>query len=86
MEDETDLKGKRLFSPRQLALWLTVNVRDMNVILSRLRSVPIDKMNSDIVLFTLGCNHSRSSTFCRAKDTNVIYKLLMFIHVYKIRI
>jgi hypothetical protein len=27
MEDETDLKGKRLFGPQQLAFWLTVNVR-----------------------------------------------------------
>jgi hypothetical protein len=32
VEYETDLKGKRLLSPRQLAFWLTVNVRDMNVI------------------------------------------------------
>jgi hypothetical protein len=43
VEDETDLKGKRLLSPRQLALWLTVNVRDMNVILSRLCRVPINR-------------------------------------------
>ena len=33
MENETDLKEKRLFSPRQLTFWLIVNVRDMNVIL-----------------------------------------------------
>jgi hypothetical protein len=32
VEDETDLKGKRLLSPRQLAFWLTVKVRDMDVI------------------------------------------------------
>jgi hypothetical protein len=43
VEDETDLKGKILLSPRQLAFWLTVNVRNMNVILSRLRPVPINK-------------------------------------------
>jgi hypothetical protein len=43
VEDETDLKGKRLLSPRQLAFWLTVDVRDMNVILSRLRPVPINR-------------------------------------------
>jgi hypothetical protein len=43
MEDETDLKGKRLLSPRQLAFWLTINVRDMNVILLRLRHVPINR-------------------------------------------
>ena len=43
VKDETDIKEKRLLSPRQLALWSTVNVRDMNVILSRLRSVPINR-------------------------------------------
>jgi hypothetical protein len=43
VEDEIDLKGKRLLSPRQLVLWLTVNVRNMNVILSRLRLVPINR-------------------------------------------
>jgi hypothetical protein len=41
--NETDLKGKRLLGPRQLAFWLTVNVRDMNVILPRLRPVPINR-------------------------------------------
>jgi hypothetical protein len=43
VEDETDLKGKRLLSPRHLFFWLTVNVRDMNVILPRLRPVPINR-------------------------------------------
>jgi hypothetical protein len=43
VEDETNLKGKRLFSPRQFAFWLTVNVRDTNVILSGLRPVPINR-------------------------------------------
>jgi hypothetical protein len=43
MENETDLKEKRLFSPRQLTFWLIVNVRDMNVILPRLRPVPINR-------------------------------------------
>ncbi len=43
MENETDLKGKRLLSPRQLALWSTVNAKDMNVILSGLRPVPINR-------------------------------------------
>jgi hypothetical protein len=43
VKDETDLKWKRLPSPRYLAFWLTVNVRDMNVILSRLRPVPINR-------------------------------------------
>jgi hypothetical protein len=40
VKDETDLKEKRLLSTRQLGLWSTVNVRDMNVIVSRLCSVP----------------------------------------------
>ena len=43
VEDETDLKGKRLLSPRQLTFWLIVNIRDMNVILLRLRPVPINR-------------------------------------------
>jgi hypothetical protein len=43
VEDETDLNGKRLLSPRQLAFWLIENVRDMNVILPRLCFVPINK-------------------------------------------
>jgi hypothetical protein len=43
VKDETDLKEKRLLSPRHLALWSTVNVRDMNVIVSRLRPVPINR-------------------------------------------
>jgi hypothetical protein len=43
MENETDLKEKRLFSPRHLTFWLIVNVRDMNVILPRLRPVPINR-------------------------------------------
>ena len=43
VKDETDLKEKRLLSPQQLALWSIVNVRDMNVILSRLRPVPINR-------------------------------------------
>jgi hypothetical protein len=43
VEDETDLKGKRLLSPWWLSFWLTVNVRDMNAILSRLCSVPINR-------------------------------------------
>jgi hypothetical protein len=40
---ETDLKGKRLLSPRQLPLRLTVNVKDMNVNLFRLRLVPVNR-------------------------------------------
>jgi hypothetical protein len=43
VEDETGLKGKRLLSPRQLAFWLKVNVRNMNVILLGLCPVPINR-------------------------------------------
>jgi hypothetical protein len=43
MENETDLKEKRLFSPQQVTFWLIVNVRDMNVILPRLCLVPINR-------------------------------------------
>ena len=43
VEDKTDLKGKRLLNPRQFAFSLTVNVRDMNVILPRLRPVLINR-------------------------------------------
>jgi hypothetical protein len=41
VENETNLKGKRLLSPRQLTFWLTLDVRDMNVIFPRLCPVPI---------------------------------------------
>jgi hypothetical protein len=43
MKDGTDLKEKRLLSPRHLVLWLIVNVRDMNVILPGLRLMPINR-------------------------------------------
>jgi hypothetical protein len=43
MENETDRKEKRLFSPRLLTFWLIVNVRGMNVNLLRLRHVPINR-------------------------------------------
>jgi hypothetical protein len=43
VKDEIDLKEKRLLSPRHPALWSSVNVRDMNVILPRLRPVPINR-------------------------------------------
>jgi hypothetical protein len=43
VENETDLKEKRLPSPRQLTVCLTVNVRDINVILLRLHPVHINR-------------------------------------------
>jgi hypothetical protein len=43
VENETDLKEKRLPSHRQVTFCLTVNVRYMNVILLRLCHVPINR-------------------------------------------
>jgi hypothetical protein len=43
VENETDLKEKILPNPQQLTFCLTVNVRDMNVILLRLCLVPINR-------------------------------------------
>jgi hypothetical protein len=42
-ERRNRLKGERLSSSRQFALWLTMNVKDMNVISSRLRPMPINR-------------------------------------------
>jgi hypothetical protein len=43
VKNGTDLKEKRLLSPRHLALWLIENVRDMNAILPGLRPMPINR-------------------------------------------
>jgi hypothetical protein len=42
-EKETDLKGKRLFRPRWIAIELLANVKGMGVILHGLRPVPINR-------------------------------------------
>jgi uncharacterized ferritin-like protein (DUF455 family) len=42
-EKETDLRRKTLFSPRQIVLKSIVNMKGMNVILHRLRHVPINR-------------------------------------------
>jgi hypothetical protein len=42
-ENETDLKGKRLFRPRWITIELLANVKGMNVISHRLRPVPINR-------------------------------------------
>jgi hypothetical protein len=39
----TDLRRKRLFSPRQVVLMSILNIKGMNVILHRLRPVPINR-------------------------------------------
>jgi hypothetical protein len=43
VENETDLKGKRLSSPRKIIPKSIVNVKGMDVILHRLRPVPINR-------------------------------------------
>jgi hypothetical protein len=79
------LKRKRLLSTRQITFWLIENVRDINVILLRLRLVPINRWT-----VTLYCSHwlviARSSLldFCllsswRYKCNSI---LLMFVHDY----
>jgi hypothetical protein len=42
-EKGTDLKGKRLSSPRQVVHKSIVNMKGMNVNLHRLRRVPINR-------------------------------------------
>jgi hypothetical protein len=42
-ENETDLKMKRLFRPRQITIELLSNVKGMNVILYGLCPVPINR-------------------------------------------
>jgi hypothetical protein len=42
-EKGTDLKGKRLFSPRWVVHKSIVNIKGMNVILHRLCPVPINR-------------------------------------------
>jgi hypothetical protein len=41
--DETDLKMKRLFRPRQITIELLSRVKGINVILHGLRPVPINR-------------------------------------------
>jgi hypothetical protein len=42
-EKETDLKMKRLFTPRWITIELLANVKGMSVILHGLRPVPINR-------------------------------------------
>jgi hypothetical protein len=43
VEKGTDLKGKRLSSPRRIVYKLIINVKGMNVISHRLCPVPINR-------------------------------------------
>jgi hypothetical protein len=82
-EKGTDLKGKRLSSPRLIVLKSIVNIKGMNVILHKLRPVPINRWT--ILLYC-----SRWLVFTRASLldfcllSNQRYKcnsiLFMFIH------
>jgi hypothetical protein len=49
----TDLKVKRLSRPRWITLESLANVKGTNVISHGLRPVPINSVNSTLVLFTL---------------------------------
>jgi hypothetical protein len=42
-ERETDLKGKRIYSPRWIVLKSIVNIKGINIILHRLRPMPINR-------------------------------------------
>jgi hypothetical protein len=43
MENGTDLKGNILSSPRLITPWSVVGAKDMDVILPRLRHMPINR-------------------------------------------
>jgi hypothetical protein len=83
VENKTDLKGKRLSSPRQIIPKSIVNVKGMNVILHRLRFVPINR-------WTVTPYCSRWLVFTRMSHSDFhllsrrMYKcnsiLFMFIH------
>jgi hypothetical protein len=67
----TDLKGKRLSSPRWTVLKSIVNIKGMNVILHRLRLVPINTRTVHADLYSL-VRHACIFAFCQAKGINVI--------------
>jgi hypothetical protein len=89
VENETDLKGKRLSSPRHIILKSIANVKGLNVILHRLCPVPINR-------WTVAPYCSRWLVFTRMSylDSYLLssqrYKcslmLLLFIHNYSMRI
>jgi hypothetical protein len=71
-EKGTDLKGKRLSSPRWVVHKPIVNMKGMNVNLHRLRPVPINWWTPHTVdadLYSFVC-HTWTFTFCQAEVTN----------------
>jgi hypothetical protein len=75
VKDGTDLKEQRLLSPRQLALWLIENVRDINVILPRLRPMHINRWT-----VTLYCSHC--IVIAPASLTSVSMKYKCYEHLF----
>jgi hypothetical protein len=74
-EKGTDLKGKRLSSPRWIVIKSIVNIKGMNVILHRMCPVPINRwtvphtIHADLYSFV---RHAWTFTFCKAEGINVI--------------
>jgi hypothetical protein len=85
-EKGTDLKGKRPSSPRWVVHNSVVNVKDINVILHRLRPVPINRWTvlpyySCWLAFARG--HAWAFAFCQAEGINVIqYCSRSFMMIY----
>jgi hypothetical protein len=82
VKDEIDLKEKRLLSPRQLALWSIVNVRDMNVILSRLRPMPINRWTVTMYCSRYIVIAPVSLTFSPSVKTKVSMKYKYYKHLF----
>jgi hypothetical protein len=84
VEKETDLKGKRLSSPRWVVHKSIVNIKGMNVNLHRLRPVPINRWTvptycSRWFVFTCASRLDFYLLPSRRYQCNSI--LFMFIHV-----
>jgi hypothetical protein len=75
-EKETNLKGKRLFRPRWIAIELLANVKGMGVILHGLRPVPINRWTvlpyCSRWLGILLSRHACTPAFLRAEGTFII--------------
>jgi hypothetical protein len=88
-EKGTDLKRKRLSSPRWIVLMSIVNIKGMNVILHRLRSVPINRWTvpsycSRWLVITRASRLDFGLLSSRRYKCNSI--LFLFIHNNKIKI
>jgi hypothetical protein len=88
-EKGTDLKGKRLPSPRQIVIKSIVNMKGMNVIFTQAApcAYKIGEQYSCTFhadLYSLLC-HACTFTFCRAEGIKVIQILFLFTHDYIIK-